>query len=385
MSRFSPTVKPTTAPSGIGALAAALQEGIAGFQGQRDRQEAKRSRAFNQDLQRGQALRQGISVDTPPEPEGFGAAFTRALAGAPEPQRQAVVPRAFVVERGDFEDVDPRTGQPKSQPTLQPRLPTMRAGNATYDPNVELDREMAEATAKGELGLTMGARGRQQRRGELESALTSVDGAPLGAAASESAAADWLSRPPRVQEPLVVVETPDGPRYIPRSQAAGSTPGRAPTASSGRVAVKVQQDLKDITYGLDGIERAIGLVNDNPKAFGLKNILGPTIVDRLDPEGIQARTAVENIVSAIRHSLYGAALTRPEIQRALTNLPDVKNDPEGAIVRLRELAVKLQQERSAIEKSLGETNTMSAGGGADDDPPPAGGVNIQQFGPRRTP
>ncbi len=189
MSRFSPTQKSSARPGGIGGLAAALQEGVTGFQGQRDRQEGQRNRAFAQDVQRGGLLERGISIDTPSEPEGFGSAFARALSGAPAPQpARPPVPGAFMVDAGDFEKVDPKTGLPA--------MPVMQSGNVSFDPNVPLQREMASATAKGELGLLLAQKGRRQRQGELTTALGTVKGAPLGAATSESAAADWLGRPP---------------------------------------------------------------------------------------------------------------------------------------------------------------------------------------------
>lgn len=173
MSRFSPTQRSSAKPGGLGGLAAALQQGVEGFQAQRDRQEGQRNHAFAQNVQRGGLLERGISIDTPEEPEGFGSAFVRALSGAPAPQpvSSAPAPGAFDVTMGEFQTIDPITKQPK--------LPIQRSGNVTYDPNMELQREMASATAKGNLGLSLGEqqRGLDERR--YGSAIKTMGGNPL--------------------------------------------------------------------------------------------------------------------------------------------------------------------------------------------------------------
>ena len=111
MSRYSPQVRPTSAPSG---LAQALQSGVAGFQRERDRMEGQMDRQRKRVIETDTLASQGLVPNLPETPETFGSAFSRALSGAPEPEPQrAVVPRAFLPEQGKFEDVDPITGQPQ--------------------------------------------------------------------------------------------------------------------------------------------------------------------------------------------------------------------------------------------------------------------------------
>ena len=354
MGRFSPTVRPTSAPSG---LAQALQSGVAGFQRERDRMEGQMDRQRKRVIETDTLASQGLVPNLPETPETFGSAFSRALSGAPEPEPQrAVVPGGFVIDASDFEKVDPRTGQP----SRVMRLPS----GGTYDPSVMEGRLAGTTMAKGLAGNQVQANNRGMLRDEYGQAVVE-NGGTLAGAGSQGVIDSFLRKQPSTLK--VLGANAGNPAGVADAETGTFTPLKGSNAvpratgtagAGGRVAVKVQQDLKDIDFGLQGIERAIGLVESNPDAFGLKNLLGPTIVDRMDPEGIQARTAVENIVSTIRHALYGAALTRPEIQRALTNLPDVRNDPKGAVTRLRELAIMLTQERGAIERSIGDTNAM---------------------------
>lgn len=186
MSRYSPQVKPTSAPSG---LAQALQSGIAGFQRERDRMEGQQDRARKRTIETDTLASQGLMPNLPETPETFGSAFTRALSGAPEPQPQAVVPRAFLPREGKFEDVDPITGLP----ARAMRLPS----GGVYNPAVMEGRTAGMELAKGRVDNTLKGEARAQRTQELTPLVASIPGAPVAAASSESAFADWAGRPPQ--------------------------------------------------------------------------------------------------------------------------------------------------------------------------------------------
>ena len=379
MSRFSPTQKGSSRPGGLGGLAAALQEGVAGFQGQRDRQEQQRTREFGQDLQRGQALRQGITVDTPPQPEGFGSAFARALSGAPEPQPKAVVPGGFVVEQGQFEPVDPRTGQPRLQP--------MQSGNVTYDPNMELQREMAGATAKGNLGLTLAQKGRQQRQGELTTALGSVEGAPAGAAASESAAADWLGRPP--QERALRLGDPGYAEAM--AEVAGA---RYDATGGGQNRPPTEVESKDYIFaGL--MESAM------PRLREFAPVVRPEVMTliRMDPTGAATaaltvperrflRSARQFISAALRKE-SGAAIMDSEWRDAFDRFVDTGfDDPETRQdkAEAREVYLNLLRRTSSRARNYYDRTSGGQRNEPDEpDAPPPGPVNIMQFTKPRTP
>ena len=369
-------MKPTSTPGGLGGLAEALVKGVEGFQGQRDRQEAQRSRNFSQDLQRGQALRQGVSIDTPPEPETFGAAFIRALSGAPAPQPRAIVPRAFVAETGEFEPVDPRTGQPK--------LPVMRSGNVTYDPNMELQREMAGATAKGELGLQLAAKGRGQRQAELEPLVASIPGAPKAAAASEGAFTDWASRPPerglRIGDPGYADAMAEvaAARY----GATGGGQNRPPT----------EVESKDFIFaGL--MEGAM------PRLRDFASAVRPEVMTliRMDPTGAATaalttperrflRSARQFISAALRKE-SGAAIMDSEWRDAFdrfvdTGFDDAETRQDKA--EARELYLNLLRRTSGRARNYYD---RVSGAERQDEPdtPPPGPVDITQFAKKRTP
>lgn len=287
MSRFSPTVKPTSRPGGLGGLAAALQEGVGAYRDTQDRAEGQRTRQFAQDVQRGGLLERGISIDSPEAPQGFGSAFAQALSGAPTAPARPPVPGGFVVDAGDFEKVDPKTGQPK--------LPVMQSGNATFDPNVPLGREMASATAKGGLGLKLAKQGRMDRQGELATALESVPGAPAGAAASEGAAGDWLGRPPqehalRLGDPGYAEAAADAAR----ARAGGG--GVAPMSDVMRLRTdyRLQPAVKNARTIQTAFER---ISNTQDNAVGDLSLIF-AYMKMLDPESVVRETEFANAQNA---------------------------------------------------------------------------------------
>ena len=344
MAPRSPTVQP-----GLSGLAQALLGGVKGYQGQVDRDRVEEDRQLGRSIKLSTEADRQRASDTDFVLKGGVPTLGQAIQANPLPAAE-FVPNA----PNDFDRTTKQFRQSAISPTDEVAV---RGG--MVDRSFGLRQKMAETEGVGRVSMGLRTDERGLLKGERETALQQFGlSAPVVGGASQSqAATDSYLREDNVQEPLVPVQNPDGTVvYYRRSQAAGLPVGRVATPESPRASAAVQKDYKDIEFGMNGIERAIGLIESNPTAFGLKNMLGPTIVDRLDPQGIQARSAVENIVATIRHSLYGAALTRPEIQRALTNLPDVKNDPNGAIVRLRELQVMLQQEMQAIGVSREKTS-----------------------------
>jgi len=350
MGRFSPTV-----PPGLSGLAQALLGGVKGYQGQVDRDRTEEDRQLGRSIKMSTEADRQRASDTDFVMKGGTPSLSQALEANPQAmQAPQFVPNA----PNDFD----RTTKDFRKSAISPMDEVAVRGGAV-DRSFGIKQKMAETAGVGGVQMGLRADERGLLQGERREALQKF-GMPepvVGGASQSQAATDSYLREDEIQEPLVPVQNPDGTVvYYRRSQAAGMPVGKVATPESPRASAQVQKDYKDIEFGMNGIDRAIGLIEGNPTAFGLKNILGPTIVDRLDPQGIQARSAVENIVATIRHSLYGAALTRPEIQRALTNLPDVKNDPDGAIVRLRELQVMLQQEMSAIDVSREKTSGIQA-------------------------
>jgi hypothetical protein len=245
-------VKPSGQPGGLGGLAQALQSGVEGFQGQRDRQEGQRTRQFAQDAQRGTLLSKGISIDTPPEPEGFGQAFSRAMAGQPEP----AVPKSPTGVAGAY---NPFTKDFDKSPEIPGQLPIQRSGNASFDPNPMLQQESASLMQKGRIGNTVEAEGRQVRQGELAQALGTVKGAPLGAAVSEGASSNWLSRPPeprglRLGDPGYAAEM---------AKVAGARVAATGGAGGGGVtSMRTNALYTSAKYGYDTLEAIIN--GDDP-------------------------------------------------------------------------------------------------------------------------
>lgn len=102
----------------------------------------------------------------------------------------------------------------------------------------------------------------------------------------------------------------------------------------------------DVT--LQKIGRALQAVEDQPSAFGLKNVMGDTIRQRTNPEGVDARAMVADIGSQKIHDRSGAAVTVSEAPRLTPFVPNV-NDSPATITKKLQL---FQREYAAMHEEL---------------------------------
>lgn len=100
---------------------------------------------------------------------------------------------------------------------------------------------------------------------------------------------------------------------------------------------------------LDNIDQAIASVQRSPTAFGLKNMTGDAINQRLDQNGVDARAAVTNISGQIMSDRSGAAVPAAEMERLKPYLPQLTDTPETVTKKLRGLKTFLQTENRAMQ------------------------------------
>ena len=185
---------------------------------------------------------------------------------------------------------------------------------------------------------------------------------------------------------------------IPASGEGGASKGRPPVgyrydASGENLEVipggpaDKQEKLKPIPANINTaistndmsikrIKEALDLIKKNPDAIGLKNLLPGQALDRMDPKGVAARSAIGDIGSLVIHERSGAAVSASEMQR-LNFIPTPTDRADNAKTKLEAMLryAKLNQqgltETYAEDQGYKPNPTIS---GKNSAPPPAAGA-----------
>ena len=104
--------------------------------------------------------------------------------------------------------------------------------------------------------------------------------------------------------------------------------------STQNVPAQITKSYAENNTSLKKINNALALVQSHPDSFGLKNMLGDTINQRLDPEGVDARALVADIGSLKIHDRSGAAVSASESPRLKPFIPNENDLPETIIKKL---------------------------------------------------
>lgn len=135
--------------------------------------------------------------------------------------------------------------------------------------------------------------------------------------------------------PQILRDPSTGQPLGPRAEAAKPIPD---TAVRGMVENRA---------ALTKIDKALGLVQQYPGAFGAQNYLGDTVQQRAHPQGVEARAVVADIGSLKIHDRSGAAVTVGEIARLKPFIPNATDTPQT-------IARKLQQFRAEYAQTLAD-------------------------------
>jgi hypothetical protein len=144
-----------------------------------------------------------------------------------------------------------------------------------------------------------------------------------------------------------IVETADGFARIGKDNTvtpivAGGEQLRAkPTGT-------IAQQIATNNVTLSKIDRALNLIDKVPGSFGLKNVLGDPIMQRLDPGGVDARSIVADIAGQKIHDRSGGAVSVGEAERLKPYVPNVTDD--AATVKKKLLNFK--REYTAMQSEL---------------------------------
>lgn len=121
----------------------------------------------------------------------------------------------------------------------------------------------------------------------------------------------------------VPVTGPDG------KPLTGKSPTKAlpPTAAKG--ILENNQNLRRAEQALALIKgKNVGTMTGDKEATGWKGFLPDAILQRVDPEGTDARAMLSDLGSLVIHDRSGAAVTAAEFPRLQPFIPSAKDDPE---------------------------------------------------------
>jgi hypothetical protein len=127
---------------------------------------------------------------------------------------------------------------------------------------------------------------------------------------------------------------------------------------------------------INQIQEALDLIKKNPNAIGLKNYLSEEAIDRADPKGVAARSALSNISSLVIHERSGTAVSASEMQR-LGFIPAKTNTYDAAKTKLEAMLKYAKAQQQGLTETYAEDQgykpnpTLSGKNAA---PPPAAGA-----------
>jgi hypothetical protein len=155
-----------------------------------------------------------------------------------------------------------------------------------------------------------------------------------------------------------------------RMTAANSAASRALTESmfndrNSRIPPKIASGYSANNSAIKQIDDAIKAIEDNPGHLGLRNFVGDTAMQRLDPKGVDVRAKVADITAVKRHDLSGASITPKESPYLKPFLPSQIDKDEVAITKLKHLRDKFIDSNSEMEIQYNHLSGSSSGGWSD--------------------
>jgi len=107
------------------------------------------------------------------------------------------------------------------------------------------------------------------------------------------------------------------------------------------------------------IQEALDLIKKNPDAVGLKNLLPGQALDRMDPKGVAARSAISDIGSLVIHDRSGSAVSVGEMQR-LGFIPTPTDRADNAKTKLESMLKWAKLNQQGLSETYGEDQGYKA-------------------------
>lgn len=210
---------------------------------------------------------------------------------------------------------------------------------------------MADIKAKGEERLAAIRLAEQEKRITKEEADRRAEELRKELQARELAGREYLARLVGSMRPAPqpqMVTTPEGVFQVGRDGRAvpvvapdgkpltGKAPEKAIPASAAQKLFDNQQNLRRAEQALALMEgRDVGEMKGDANATGLKGYMPDAVLQRQDPQGVDARAAIADLGSLVIHDRSGAAVTAAEFPRLQPFIPSPKDDPDTARKKLK--------------------------------------------------
>ena len=123
---------------------------------------------------------------------------------------------------------------------------------------------------------------------------------------------------------------------------------KAPGLAERAVPAPIVKAYIENNTALSKLDRADAAVTAYPAAFGLHRLVGDTINQRVDPQGVDARAIISDIGSLKIHDRSGAAVTAAETPRLKPFIPKVDDTPETITKKLASFRKEYQQIQADI-------------------------------------
>lgn len=103
------------------------------------------------------------------------------------------------------------------------------------------------------------------------------------------------------------------------------------------VPAQAQKAILGADSALRKLDDAIALLEQNKDAVGAKGYLPDIALNRMFPEGTEARAAISDIGSLVLHDRSGAAVTAAEYPRQAPFIPKINDDYDTALKKLKRM------------------------------------------------
>lgn len=208
-----------------------------------------------------------------------------------------------------------------------------------------LEAQAAQAGANRELQASLAAQTQQARReaeqarqefarqqAEAQRVFAAQQTANQRGFQASQAAEARAARPPQI------IQTESGPMQVTGNQAApimgpdgqpvkGRGLEKALPTSAAQKLMENQQNLRRAEQALALIQgNSVGEAKGDPNATGWKGMLPDFLLQRVDPQGVDARAAIGDLGSLVIHDRSGAAVTAAEFPRLKPFIPTVTDD-----------------------------------------------------------
>lgn len=160
-------------------------------------------------------------------------------------------------------------------------------------------------------------------------------------------------------QPVVGGGIPSGRMGAPVVEGApvAGTPFKGKHEGLKQIPANINLAIIKNNQGVQQLSDTIKLLEQNPEATGFKGFVPGAILNRADPEGVNARAGVADIGSLVMHERSGAAVTAAESPRLVPFIPLITDDNATALKKLKRMKTIIEGE----QKGLTETYSKEQG------------------------